>query len=115
MPASSARSRPAPNSASCSPTDPASPEIFGRTTALADADADGRAGLVAGDPEENAADGAVRVCPAASGGVTHAADGVVRVCPAASAGVTAGGAFSYGPAGPGRPAAKARFGVSPGD
>ncbi|BCM66892.1 conserved hypothetical protein [Streptomyces sp. EAS-AB2608] len=70
---------------------------FGRTTALVDGDGDRRAGLLVGDPDENAGDGAVWVFPAASGGIT------------------ARGAFSFGPAGAGLPAAQARFGASLGD
>ncbi|MEU6670643.1 FG-GAP-like repeat-containing protein [Streptomyces sp. NPDC046727] len=67
---------------------------FGRATALVDGDADRKAGLVVGDPEENAGDGAVWVLSATS------------------AGVTTRGAFSLGAATAGLPATQARFGAS---
>ncbi|MFJ8533461.1 FG-GAP-like repeat-containing protein [Streptomyces sp. NPDC093591] len=67
---------------------------FGAETALVDANADKRDGLVVGDPAENADNGSVWVFSATSGGIT------------------AGGSFSFGPATMGLPATKAKFGAS---
>ncbi|MDN0200975.1 hypothetical protein [Streptomyces sp. S.PNR 29] len=67
---------------------------FGAQTALVDADADNREGLVVGDPGENANNGSVWAFSAASGGIT------------------ASGSFSFGSATMGLPATGARFGAS---
>ncbi|WP_225821280.1 FG-GAP-like repeat-containing protein [Streptomyces naphthomycinicus] len=66
---------------------------FGRATALVDGNADRKAGLVVGDPEENSGDGAVWVFSATSGGITTS------------------GAFSFGPVTAALPARQARFGA----
>ncbi|MDF3143082.1 MULTISPECIES: FG-GAP-like repeat-containing protein [unclassified Streptomyces] len=67
---------------------------FGAETALVDANADNRDGLVVGDPAENANNGSVWVFSATSGGIT------------------AGGSFSFGSATMGLPATGAEFGAS---
>ncbi|SDO86411.1 Repeat domain-containing protein [Streptomyces sp. cf386] len=67
---------------------------FGAETALVDADGDKKAGLIVGDPAENAGNGSVWVFSATSGGIT------------------AGGSFSFGSATMGLPASGAKFGAS---
>ncbi|WP_369169343.1 FG-GAP-like repeat-containing protein [Streptomyces sp. R28] len=67
---------------------------FGTETALVDANADNRDGLVVGDPAENANNGSVWVFSATS------------------TGITAGGSFSFGAATMGLPATVAKFGAS---
>ncbi|QWA22242.1 hypothetical protein KJK32_15835 [Streptomyces sp. JCM17656] len=67
---------------------------FGAETALVDADGDRKAGLIVGDPAENADNGSVWVFSATTGGITSA------------------GSFSFGSATMGLPATGARFGAS---
>ncbi|MFJ7073260.1 FG-GAP-like repeat-containing protein [Streptomyces sp. NPDC098781] len=67
---------------------------FGAENALVDADGDKRAGLIVGDPAENAGNGSVWVFSATSGGIG------------------AGGSFSFGSATMGLPSTGARFGAS---
>ncbi|MEU1199785.1 FG-GAP-like repeat-containing protein [Streptomyces sp. NPDC005813] len=67
---------------------------FGLSTALVDANADHKAGLVVGDPDENASNGSVWVFSTGSGGIT------------------ANGSFSFGAATAGLPNHQAEFGES---
>jgi hypothetical protein len=70
------------------------PDRFGAETALVDANADKKDGLIVGDPAENANNGSVWVFSATS------------------TGITASGSFSFGSATVGLPATGARFGAS---
>lgn len=67
---------------------------FGAETAFVDADGDRKAGLIVGDPAENADNGSVWVFSATTGGITSA------------------GSFSFGSATMGLPATGAKFGAS---
>ncbi|MFF1809050.1 FG-GAP-like repeat-containing protein [Streptomyces sp. NPDC058251] len=70
---------------------------FGAETALLDANADKKDGLIVGDPAENAGNGSLWVFSAGSGGIG------------------ASGSFSFGAATLGAPSAGARFGAAVGD